>query len=59
MSKKGTGDWRPLGPITNEPVPARGKTRIGPGELAADIILPIDPNTLQIVPQEEEEEDGG
>ena len=58
MSKKGTGDWKPLPEPTNEPVPARGKTRIGPGELAADIILPIDPHTLQIVPQEEEK-DGG
>lgn len=56
MSKKGTGDWKPLPELTNEPVPARGKVRIGPGELPADIILPIDPYTLQIVPQEEEED---
>lgn len=56
MSKKGTGDWKPLPTVTNEPVPARGTTRVGPGNLPADIVLPIDPHTLQIVPQEEEED---
>lgn len=59
--KKGTGKWKPLPPITNEPVPARGKATIGMGPQGsfgaeADIVLPIDPNTLQLVPQEEEED---
>jgi len=56
MSKKGTGDWKPLPEATNEPAPAWGTTRVGYGAKRADIVLPIDPHTLQIVPQEEEED---
>ena len=60
MSKDKIGNWKPLDPPTNEPVPARGKTTIGMGPggsygVEADIILPIDPHTLQIVEEEEDE----
>jgi hypothetical protein len=58
--KKGTGNWKPLPTPTNEPVPARGKVTIGMGPggsfgKEADIVLPIDPHTLQIVEEEEDE----
>ena len=53
MTKKGTGNWKPLPPITNEPVPAQGSVRMPYGNAPADIVLPIDPNTLQIVEEDE------
>lgn len=57
-NKDKIGNWKPLPEPTNEPVPARGTTRMPYGNAPADVILPIDPHTLRIVPQEEEE-DGG
>jgi hypothetical protein len=58
MSKKSTGNWRPYVQEEPQPVPARGKITIGMGPggsygKEADIVLPIDPNTLQIVEEEE------
>jgi hypothetical protein len=55
MSKKGTGNWKPYVQEEPHPVPAQGKTRVGPGDVPADIILPIDPYTLQIVEEPEDE----
>jgi hypothetical protein len=57
---KSTGNWKPLPPITNEPLPIRGTTVIGSGPhgtfgVPADIVLPISPYTLQIVEEEEKE----
>ena len=57
MSKKGTGDWKPLPPITNEPVPAQGTTRVGYATKRATLVLPIDPHTLQMVPEKQQEEE--
>ncbi len=56
MSKKGTGNWKPLGSIDPLPVPARGTTRLPGGNLEADIVLPIDPHTLQIVEEDPTDE---
>ncbi len=53
---EGTGNWKPLPELTNEPVPARGSTRMPGGNMEADIVLPIDPNTLQIVEEEPNDE---
>lgn len=56
--KKGTGNWRPYVQEEPQPVPARGKVTIGAGPHGsygkeADIVLPIDPNTLQLVEEDE------
>lgn len=58
MSGKGTGNWKPLVQEEPHPVPAQGTAVIGAGpggavSVPADIVLPIDPNTLQIVEEEE------
>ncbi len=53
---KGTGNWKPLGSIDPLPVPARGTTRMPGGNMEADIVLPIDPNTLLIVEEEPDDE---
>jgi len=57
MSKKGTGDWKPLPTITNEPVPAQGTTRVGYATKRATMVLPIDPYTLKTVPEKQQEEE--
>ena len=55
MSKDNVGNWKPLVHEDPHPVPAQGTTRVGPGDLPADIVLPIDPHTLQIVEEETDE----
>jgi len=55
MSKKGTGNWKPFKQEEPHPVPARGTTRLPGGNREADIVLPIDPYTLQIVEEPEDE----
>ena len=61
MSKKeGTGNWKPYIQEEPHPVPAQGTVAIGSGPggvigIPADIVLPIDPNTLQIVEEETDE----
>jgi hypothetical protein len=55
MSKDKIGNWKPYKQEEPQSVPAQGNTRVGPGDVPADIVLPIDPYTLQIVEEEEDE----
>lgn len=58
---KGTGKWKPFVQEEPHPVPAQGTAVIGAGPMGAigvpaDIVLPIDPHTLQIVEEEPDDE---
>lgn len=58
MKKKGTGNWKPLPDVPPQPVPAQGSVRIShQHSKMATLVLPIDPNTLQLVPEEDEKEE--
>ena len=51
MKKKGTGNWKPLNPPAPDSVPVQGSVRVGRHSKMATVVLPIDPNTLQLVPE--------